>query len=164
VSLLLLALVLLGACDGAPDRPDGATTDAGGLDAGGIDASARDAGGVRADAGPVDAAAAVDAPPFPFVAITPCDDPGDYVTATFVYAYDSEEYSPPCIRIARGTGITIEAEEDHPLAASPGGTEPSPIPTTKAEAFIRFEEPGFYPFHCAPHIAHGMRGVVQVTP
>jgi plastocyanin len=132
--------------DGAPP-PDTAVADTAVAD------TAADVGEAAAPAGPPDG----------FLPIAPCLAADQYVTAPAAVTTAGVAYTPTCLRVPRGTAVTIEASSVHPLEPGPGGSPGNPIPTQTSPVTVSFPRPGVYPFFCPEHSDVGMRGVVWVT-
>jgi plastocyanin len=158
-TLLLAALVGLGACGGPPsDDPqphDALVLD----DAASLDAAPADAAGPPDALGPCAASYAGCA--------SYADRTGE---ATVTITASDDVYDPPCIRVTAGTQVTIGASDSHPLAAAPCspddfvGAPASGIATTGSYPVATA---GIYGYWCTAHgtpSGAGMAGAIQVVP
>ena len=75
-----------------------------------------------------DAAAAPGGLPEGFMALAPCLTPDRYVAAPTAIATVGFTYAPACLRVARGSSVTIEASAVHPLEPGPNGSPGQPDP------------------------------------
>ncbi|HEV7591047.1 MAG TPA: plastocyanin/azurin family copper-binding protein [Longimicrobium sp.] len=152
--LPLLGLVaLLAACGGGNDRPATTTTDT-----------------TTAAAAPATPAPAVAPAPAPAVA------QGNVVEVHMVTTPDgaSGRYEPANVTVKKGDTVRFitDGKTVHnvsfPPADNPGKTNlpPSPGPylTTPNQNYdvVANMDPGTYNFHCDPHFATGMKGVLTV--
>jgi plastocyanin len=119
-----------------------------------------------ADAAPdaaSDAGAPATSPPAGFVALPPCLQAEDYVAGPPAVVTAGLTYQPRCLRVARGTTVSIEASATHPLEPGAGGASDSPIPHESSPATVAFTRSGFFPYLCPEHSDVNMRGVIWVT-
>jgi plastocyanin len=110
-------------------------------------------------------------PPAPAVALAPCLATTSYVTGPVTISFpinDTPGYSPPCLKVPRGTEVTFTASSGdfaaHPLGPRTGGAAGSPITPTAVGTRVSFAFglAGFFPYGCMVH-RDRMFGVVWVT-
>jgi plastocyanin len=72
-------------------------------------------------------------------------------------------YSPKCILVAAGTGVTFEgAFSTHPMSATVGTGNPIAHTASGTTATFTFSQPGAFGYQCDVHVASGMCGAVYV--
>lgn len=107
-----------------------------------------------------------------FMAVPPCSSEADYLTTTTVTSTATLRFSPPCVKVPRGTAVRFTMDFSlHPLRPSGmrGDVANNPIQATNfgTEASFTFNQTGFFGFYCAIHGASDngtiMAGVVWVT-
>jgi plastocyanin len=110
-------------------------------------------------------------PPAPAVALAPCLATTSYVTGPATVSFpvnDTPGYSPPCLKVPRGTEVTFTASSGdfaaHPLGPRPGGAAGNPITPSAVGTSVSFVfgTAGFFPYGCMVH-RDRMFGVVWVT-
>jgi plastocyanin len=145
-----------------------------------VDSAAADAAGpaIGLDAAAADTAPSTDASDdlgattLPFLILDPCLTENSYVTGpptvSFRVTTDKPGYSPPCLKVRRGTGVLFTAVSEsfaaHPLEPRMEGSPDNPITLTTVGTSASFylPAPGFFPYHCMIHQST-MVGVIWVT-
>jgi len=103
-----------------------------------------------------------------FKSVKPCDMESLYVTGkTMVTAPDTDiVYTPSCLKVAKGTSVTIQASAAHPLSGTmeSGASASNPIAkNATTPQTVAFPTAGIYTFACDVHGGLGMKGAVWVT-
>lgn len=158
ISLLLAALVGLGACGGSPPE------DPQPHDALAVDASAL-------DAAPADAAGPPDAIGLCGVGFAGCSAYVDRTgEAAVTITVGDDFYDPRCLRVTAGTQVTIGASDSHPVAAAPCSPDDfigAPSSGVAITTSYQVTTAGTYGYWCTSHgtpSGGGMAGAIQVVP
>jgi plastocyanin len=161
-----LAMVVAGGACGSDNNNNNPTGNANTAGAAGTStAGTTGAAGAAGAAGTTGAAGAAGSTQA-FVAVDPCNAAGDYATGTTVTVNDATiGYTPKCLKVSKGSMVTIGASAVHPLSGTTDGSAGNPIPMhMMSPQTVAFPTPGFYSFHCDVHFSLGMKGVIWVTP
>ena len=102
-----------------------------------------------------------------FTSVTPCTTADMYVSGqTMVTTNDTTlQYSPKCLKISKGTSVTIQGSATHPLSGTSevGSSANNPIPMSQmTPQTVMFPNAGFFSYHCDVHFSLGMMGVIWV--
>ncbi len=92
--------------------------------------------------------------------------PDDYVLADIQGAVgiQGHSYTPKCLKVLKGSTITITANKKHPLA--PQNKMNNPIQQTESTKSYTFDQTGVYGYFCIDHgdsNGNGMAGTIWVV-